>query len=213
MPQRLRVALALFCIAVFALLALQVRLHGPMLELDQAASHWFAAHRDAALTRAMLLVSSVHQTGKLLAFSALLAAALALRRGLAGARPLLVVPLGMLLNLGLKDLFQRTRPVLQDPLVQIATYSFPSGHAVASTVFYGALCALVFTHTRSRVARTAACAVALVMVPLVCFSRVYLGAHYPSDVLAGVAVGTLCLTLLLRPWRRPARPGPGLPSR
>ena len=213
MPQRLRVALALFCIAVFALLALQVRLHGPMLELDQAASHWFAAHRDAALTRAMLLVSSVHQTGKLLAFSALLAAALALRRGLAAARPLLVVPLGMLLNLGLKDLFQRTRPVFQDPLVQIATYSFPSGHAVASTVFYGALCVLVFAHTRSRAARAAACAVAVTMVLLVCFSRVYLGAHFPGDVLAGVAVGTLCLLLSFRPWSRPARRAPGLPYR
>jgi membrane-associated phospholipid phosphatase len=214
MPQRLRVALALFCIAVFVLLALQVRLHGPMLELDQAVSHWFAAHRDAALTRAMLLVSSVHQTGKLLAFSALLAGVLALRRGLAAARPLLVVPLGMLLNLGLKDLFQRARPVLEDPLVQLATHSFPSGHAVASTVFYGALCVLVFAHTRSRAARGAACALAVVMVLLVCFSRIYLGAHFPGDVIAGVAVGMLCLLLLsFRPWRRPARRAPGLPSR
>jgi membrane-associated phospholipid phosphatase len=213
MPPRVRTALALFCAAVFALLALQVVLHGPMLEVDQDVSHWFSVHRNASLTQAMLVVSSVHQTGKLLAVSVVLALGLAVRGGLAAARALLVVPLGMLLNLALKDAFQRARPVLEDPLVRIATYSFPSGHAVASTVFYGALCALVFTHTRSRVARTAACALALVMVPLVCFSRVYLGAHFPSDVLAGVAVGTLCLTLLLRPWRRPARPGPGLPSR
>ena len=212
MPHRLRVALALFCIAVFALLALQVRLHGPMLEMDQAASSWFATHRDAGLTRAMLLVSSVHQTGKLLAVSALLAVVLALHQGLAAARPLLVVPLGMLVNLGLKDLFQRARPVFEDPLVQLATYSFPSGHAVASTVFYGALCAIVFAQTRSRAARAAACALALAMVPLVCFSRVYLGAHYPGDVLAGVAVGILCL-LLLRPSQRPARSAPALPSR
>ena len=214
MPHRLRLALALFCIAVFALLALQVRLHGPMLEMDQAASSWFATHRDAGLTRFMLLVSSVHQTGKLLAVSALLAVVLALHQGLAAGRPLLVVPLGMLVNLGLKDLFQRARPVVEDPLVQLATYSFPSGHAVASTVFYGALCVLVFAHTRSRAARAAACVLAMAMVGLVCFSRVYLGAHFPGDVLAGVAVGTLCLLLLsLRPWSRPARPGPGLPSR
>jgi tripartite-type tricarboxylate transporter receptor subunit TctC/membrane-associated phospholipid phosphatase len=137
----------------------------------------------------MLLVSSVHQTGKLLAVSALLAVVLALHQGLAAGRPLLVVPLGMLVNLGLKDLFQRARPVFEDPLVQLATYSFPSGHAVASTVFYGALCVLVFAHTRSRAARAAACALGMAMVALVCFSRVYLGAHFPGDVLAGVAVG------------------------
>jgi membrane-associated phospholipid phosphatase len=213
MSPRVRTALALFCAGVFALLALQLVVHGPMLELDGDVSYWFAAHRHAGLTQAMLVVSKVHETGKLLALSAVLALGLAVRGGLSAARTLLVVPLGMLLNLALKDAFQRARPVLDDPLVRLATYSFPSGHAVASTVFYGALCALVFTHTRSRAGRAAACAVALVMVPLVCFSRVYLGAHYPSDVLAGVAAGTLCLTLLLRPWARPARPGPGLPSR
>jgi membrane-associated phospholipid phosphatase len=213
MTPRVRTAVALFCAGVFALLALQVVVHGPMLELDQDVSHWFAAHRHAGLTQAMLVVSKLHETGKLLALSAVLALGLAVRGGLSAARALMVVPLGMLLNLALKDAFQRARPVLDDPLVRLATYSFPSGHAVASTVFYGALCALVFTHTRSRAARAAACAVALVMVPLVCFSRVYLGAHYPSDVIAGVAAGTLCLTLLLRPWARPARPAPGLPSR
>jgi undecaprenyl-diphosphatase len=90
---------------------------------------------------------------------------------------------------------------LQDPLVHLLTLSFPSGHAAASTVFYGALCALVFARWRSRAIRAMALGFAAGMVLLVMFSRVYLGAHYASDVVAGVAVGGICLTLFLAPWR------------
>jgi membrane-associated phospholipid phosphatase len=112
----------------------------------------------------------------------------------------------MLLNVALKNLFLRPRPLLDDPLVRLATLSFPSGHAVASTVFYGAACALVFALTGSRVLRAAALAGAAAMVLLVTFSRVYLGAHYLSDVVAGVAVGLVCLCLFLPPTR--STPGP-----
>ena len=104
----------------------------------------------------------------------------------------------MLLNVGLKNVFTRPRPVFEEPLVHLSTFSFPSGHAVASTVFYGALCALVLAHARSPAARAAAIVATVVMVLLVCFSRVYLGAHYLSDVVAGVCVGTLCLLPFLR---------------
>jgi undecaprenyl-diphosphatase len=106
----------------------------------------------------------------------------------------------MLLNVGLKHLFQRPRPILDEPLVELVTYSFPSGHAVASTVFYGAACALVCTHVRSPALRVLAVGAAIAMVLLVTFSRVYLGAHYLSDVVAGVAVGLASLLLFLR-WR------------
>jgi membrane-associated phospholipid phosphatase len=87
-------------------------------------------------------------------------------------------------------------------LVQLTTFSFPSGHAVASTVFYGAICALVFTRVRSPVLRVLAAVLAVVMVLLVTFGRIYLGAHYLSDVIAGVAVGMLCLALFLA-WQKP----------
>jgi membrane-associated phospholipid phosphatase len=212
MTPRLRIALVLFCLAVLALLAVQVAWHGPMLAVDEEVSNWFAAHRHRGLTQAMLLVSDLHQTVKLLAATALVALAFGLGGELAAARTVLVVPAGMLLNVGLKHAFGRARPVHEEPLVQIATYSFPSGHAVASTVFYGMLCVLVFAYVRPRWLRAAAVAVAVSMVLLVGFSRVYLGAHFPSDVIAGVAVGTLCLLLFLRIAGRPSPAARALPA-
>lgn len=207
MGHRVRLGLVLFCLAVLGLLATQVLVHGPMLELDQAASLWFATHRHALLTRAMLLVSELHRTAQVLAAAAMLALGLLWRGQRRSALALLVVPTGMLLNAALKESFRRLRPGIEDPLVQLASYSFPSGHAVASTVFYGMACALVFAHVRSRAWRTLAASVAVAMVLVVTFSRVYLGAHYPSDVVAGVAVGTICVVLFLRLLPRGAAAG------
>ena len=203
-PGRWRWALMLFCLAVLALLALQVVTHGPMLELDQEVSRFFASHHRATLTAVMGFVSAVHQTKYVLAATAAIAAWRALRSDWASTRALLVVPTGMLLNVGLKNVFQRARPAWDDPLVHIATYSFPSGHAVASTVFYGMLCALVFAHTESPRRRALALAGAVFMVLLVCASRVVLGAHFPGDVMAGAALGLFCVLAFLG-WARPGR--------
>jgi undecaprenyl-diphosphatase len=203
MHSRWRPALLVFCFLVLGLLALQVLTHGPMLELDRAVTAWMTAYRRTWVTEPMLLVSSAHQTWKLLAVTALLAAWRGWRGDSLSVRALVVVPVGMLLNVLLKDSFRRARPALDDPLVQIATYSFPSGHAVASTVFYGMVCTLVFAHARSRGLRAFAATVAVAMVLLVCASRVYLGAHFVSDVIAGIAEGTICVLLFQRFLRLP----------
>ena len=199
---RLQWALVAFCVLVVLLLALQVVTHGPMLELDQDISTWFSRNRDPAVTQAMQFLTSAHQTWKVLLATAVVAVALALRREWPSVRALAVVPAGMLLNVALKNTFQRARPDWQDPLAQLASYSFPSGHAVASSVFYGMLCAIVFAHTRSPLWRGVALIVAVAMVAAVCFSRVYLGAHYPSDVIAGSAEGLACVLLFVRLLRR-----------
>ena len=196
----------LACLAVVALLLVQVLTHGPALELDQEVSGFFAAHRGAALTAVMLAVSTVHETLHVLIAAAAIASWRAWRRDWGSARLLLVVPAAMLLNVGLKNLIHRARPAWSDPLVQLATYSFPSGHAVASTVFYGMCCALVLAHARSRLHRGLALAGAVFMVLLVGASRVVLGAHYPSDVLAGMALGLFCVLAFLG-WLPPVRDG------
>lgn len=188
----------LACVALVIALGWQVVLQGPVTRLDQAVTMYLAAARQEWLTAVMLWIADAHDTLKLLAMTALLAAWRYCRRDHASLRLLAVIPVGMLLNVTLKWLFQRPRPALTEPLVQLATSSFPSGHAVASTVFYGTLCALVFARARSPVLRALAAVGAAVMVLLVCFGRVYLGAHYLSDVLAGVAVGIACLLLFGR---------------
>lgn len=198
-----RLAIAILCVLLIAFLAWQVAIHGWVTAFDQQVTQWWAAHREPALTRAMLFVSAAHEMAKLLGAAALVGAWLLIRR----KRPLLwvlpVIPVGIALNAGVKEVFARPRPHLAEPLVQLSTFSFPSGHAAGSTVFYGALCALVFAHTPSRGWRALACCVAAVMVVLVAFSRVYLGAHYVSDVIAGMAEGLACLALLLPRLRRP----------
>src|SRR6202158_1292754 len=84
----------------------------------------------------------------------------------------------------LKHAFHRVRPLAffgSSP----SSYSFPSGHALGSLCFYGALAAMFSARTASRRARSCIWTIAVVLVGMIGFSRVYLGVHYPSDVIAG----------------------------
>lgn len=191
--------LVVFAVALglFALLAWDVAARGPLTRFDQELTLFMVAHRAAWLITLARAISSAHQTIAVLAATALVAAVLAWRRHAQWALLLLAVPTGMLANNGLKHLFGRARPVLDDPLVRLETLSFPSGHAIAATLFYGALCLLVLAHVRSYKLRVTAVAVALAMIALVAASRVYLGVHYFSDVLAGITLGVAWLALAL----------------
>ena len=96
---------------------------------------------------------------------------------------------GFGLNFLLKIAFQRARPDLWPAIVSERTYSFPSGHASLSTVFFGGIVAIVFRLSRSRAARLAAVIGAAAVVLAVAFTRIYLGAHWLTDVLAGMLLG------------------------
>jgi membrane-associated phospholipid phosphatase len=201
MPSRLRWSVACVALAVFVLLVLQLLWNVGLAALDPAIARAFFQERDPWVSRAMLALSNSHSTWAVLGVAVLVGLWRFLRGDRPGAALMAIVPAGQVLNVGLKNLFERPRPVVPEPLVHLTTYSFPSGHAVASTLLYGALCALVLRHVRSPGWRIATVALAMAMVLLVSFSRVYLGAHYASDVLAGIAVGTFCVALVLRPRR------------
>ena len=85
----------------------------------------------------------------------------------------------------------RARPDLVPHLVDVHGYSFPSGHATSSAVVYLTLAALAGQVTPDRIARRYLLAVAVLLVGAIGCSRVYLGVHWPSDVLAGWSFGTL----------------------
>jgi undecaprenyl-diphosphatase len=126
---------------------------------------------------------------------------------------------GSLLNVLLKNYYQRPRPSMYDPLSVAHGYSFPSGHSMGSMLFFASLAYVVyFTIESHRGWRLAAVALCFVTVFVIGTSRVYLGVHYLSDVAAGfvAALGWIgvCLTgtegwVRWRDWRRRRRPTNG----
>lgn len=107
----------------------------------------------------------------------------------------------------LKLEFHRARPVPFFEFSQPETYSFPSGHALGAFCFYGALAAMIVDRIQRRRYRLLTWAVAVILIVLIGLSRIYLGVHYPSDVLAGYAAGFVWVMtvasvdrLLIRRW-------------
>jgi membrane-associated phospholipid phosphatase len=120
------------------------------------------------------------------------------------------VPGGMFINGAVKYIVHRPRPVFENPITTLSSYSFPSGHAMAATVLYGLLAAFSLQTSKDLPQRTIAVAISGLLIALVCFSRLYLGLHYVTDVIAGIAQGlawlTLCHTLVQMQQRRRALP-------
>jgi undecaprenyl-diphosphatase len=98
---------------------------------------------------------------------------------------------GMLLCQLLKDFFVRRRPTVVAHLTQFDPESFPSGHSMGSALVYLTLGGIISRQVRGKMAKLYFLSVALLITMLVGISRVYLGVHYPSDVLAGWAAGSL----------------------
>ena len=106
---------------------------------------------------------------------------------------------GWILNWALKQAFERTRPSVVPHLRQVVDSSFPSGHALTSAAVYLTLGALLMRIAQGRLARYYCIATAMFVTFLVGSSRVFLGVHYPTDVLAGWVIGMswalLCWTV------------------
>jgi undecaprenyl-diphosphatase len=88
----------------------------------------------------------------------------------------------------LKRLLRRARPVIVTPLVEATGFSDPSGHTASATALYVTLALLIGAYLDRR-GRRAAWVIAVVLILLIALSRIYLGVHYPSDVLFGLILG------------------------
>ena len=104
---------------------------------------------------------------------------------------------GALLNVTLKLAFKRERPVPFFNLSTPESYSFPSGHSLTSAVFFGALAAILTARIKSRRARMIIWTISTAMFLAIGFSRIYLGVHHTTDVIAGF-VAALIWILVVR---------------
>ena len=110
---------------------------------------------------------------------------------------LLVVPGGAMIDVVVKHLIQRQRPGFENPIATLNSYSFPSGHTIGATLFYGLMAALAVQVFQGWKPKGGTVLGAVVIVLSVGFSRICLGLHYLSDVLGAMAAGVAWLALCL----------------
>ncbi|HEY1435481.1 MAG TPA: phosphatase PAP2 family protein [Thermoanaerobaculia bacterium] len=157
---------------------------------DVRLSQSLIARRSPPLTAAMIGVTFTGDHRFLLVATPLVMAALwSARRHVSALLFAGSVVGGFGLSSLLKITLTRARPDRWGAIVTEATYSFPSGHTVMTTVFFGGLAAIVFHLTRRPLPRVVAVLAAATIVFAVAASRVYLGAHWPTDTLAGMLTG------------------------
>lgn len=200
-------ALALvLAVILFASIAEDVVTLDPITLLDAQVSQWFHVHATPPLIRLMLGVTYLHSTLGILAMCGVLAVFWLRTKAYDWLLTLLLtVPLGMVLNVLLKNIFQRARPSFEHPLLTLNTYSFPSGHAAGATLFYGVLAAYLISRLAAWRWRAVVVVLAALLVALVGLSRIYLGVHYLSDVLAAIASSSGWLAVSLTAvgtWRK-----------
>ncbi len=99
-------------------------------------------------------------------------------------------------NLALKAIFSRQRP-LEFMLIDERGYSFPSGHSMVSIVFYGFLIYICYKLIKQKSVKIICITLLSLVILLIAFSRLYLGVHYPTDVLAGLTSGYIFLGLYI----------------
>lgn len=190
-----------------AAIAKEVMNGEPLTLADAQLSTWLHAHRFQYLTTALWILTSLGST-ELASCIAAGAGLYLLRRRQPYwfAAIWLSVFGGMLLNRLLKYVFHRPRPQFDDPILALTSYSFPSGHTMTATVLYGVLAAYLINKTENFGERMLVILAASILIALVGFSRIYLGAHYLSDVLGAMAEGlawlSLCLTAVYSVWRQ-----------
>ena len=163
-------------------------------EVTRAAIHQLAS---PTLTLVMRAFSFVGSTIALTIGTIIVVVRFAMKKWGREAKLFAITMIGAgLLNITLKLAFKRSRP---EPFFNLSlpeTYSFPSGHSLTSAVFFGALAAILTARIKSRRARVAIWIVSAFMFLTIGFSRIYLGVHHTTDVIAGFAAALIWILMV-----------------
>jgi undecaprenyl-diphosphatase len=163
-------------------------IEGDTMRFDLAARNTIHAHATPALTTAMIVVSAAGQAYVIFPLTVVIGAAFWHLGHKYRAVIFAIAMSGALaIELMLKLAFHRERPTTFFDYPPPRSYSFPSGHALFSVVFFGTLAALISPGLHEKWKKAILWTAAAFMAAVIGFSRVYLGVHYPTDVIAGYA--------------------------
>jgi undecaprenyl-diphosphatase len=179
------------------------------LALDTAIRNAVHGWASPPLTTLMIGITQMGAPSVLIGITLIVSWLFAVRKQIRLAAILAVATIGAsAADEGLKLIYHRIRPVAFFGYDEPMTYSFPSGHSATSICFYGLLVLILAGSTKSLARRRTLWTAACLLVLLIGFSRVYLGVHYPTDVMGGYAFGLVWLLGLVHAtagrWLRPS---------
>jgi membrane-associated phospholipid phosphatase len=164
---------------------------------DQQVADWLHGRATEPLTDVFRAITTLGNFVTLVVVTVIAVAVLWRRRERIDAVLVASAFLGaQVLSSGMKLGFRRERPFFPDPLATESTFSFPSGHALVSLAVYGSIALVLARRLRRRSDGIVLFGATALLVLAIGFSRLYLGVHFLSDVLAGFAAGAAWLALL-----------------
>jgi membrane-associated phospholipid phosphatase len=165
--------------------------------LDRSLLLWIHQFANPQLDGVMLFVTALGNPGMIITVFMSTIVWLGMKRRYAdGIRFSIACGGGLLINQVMKLFFAKPRPELWTRLISEHSFSFPSGHAVGSMVVYGFIAYILAKDLP--VYRRYIYAAASILIMAIGFSRLYLGVHYPTDIIAGYGVGILWLSTCLK---------------
>ncbi|NLC32816.1 MAG: phosphatase PAP2 family protein [Clostridiales bacterium] len=178
------------CILSFFLISYNLEALQPM---DEAVSLFIASMRSPVVTLNMKFISDLASPFALIIGSMILA--FVVRQRKFWVPIFLNLTFAVILNLGLKEIYARPRPAVISQLVSERGFSFPSGHSMGAAAFYGFVIYIIFESKLSALIKRLLTALTLITISLIGLSRIYLGVHYLSDIVAGYLISSLYLIM------------------
>lgn len=166
-------------------------------KVDKAVILFIANFRYPSITMSAMDITSLGSTTVLTILSIFIFILAMMKKDRISACHIIIGSLGAgVLTKLLKNLFERARPDIVPSLVDVHGFSYPSGHSLASAAIYFTLAIIAFRYFSEFKKRAILFLGSTTIVFLIGLSRIYLGVHYPSDVVAGIAIGTAWAFLL-----------------
>lgn len=189
-----------FCLTLGSIiLFLKIReevLEKEFLALDMQILHFIFTLRTPALNSIMIFISHLGAEGVVLGTILVTAILLFKKHKREAFLMLFIFVMAIVLNTSIKQLTARPRPQYF-PLVIENDFSFPSGHSMTSFVYYATISYFIFHFTHKKRFSLIISASCILLIALIGFSRVYLGVHYPSDVIGGYLGGLAWFTTVI----------------